>query len=60
MKRAPRTPLGRTKHWAEQALAEVRLARLYLERQYSGPEHEALQWAQQFLENALAAKAVTK
>lgn len=42
--------------WVEQALTEIKLAREYLSRQYAGPENDALEWAQQFLENALAGK----
>lgn len=49
--------LIKVRKWVGQALAEVKVAREALARQFSGPEHEALEWAQQFLENALTGKA---
>lgn len=34
------------------ALAEIKIARGYLAKQYAGPEHEALEWAESILEKA--------
>jgi hypothetical protein len=45
--------LLKVRKWVGQALEEIKIARGYLARQYTGPEHEALEWAQQFLENTL-------
>lgn len=49
-----------TRKWVEQALEEIKAARGYMAKQYAGPEHEALSWAQQFLENALTGKKAGK
>jgi hypothetical protein len=36
-----------------EALAELRQARGFLSRQYSGPEHECLEWCEHFIRKAL-------
>lgn len=38
------------------ALAEVKIARGYLAKQYAGPEHESLEYAQRALERAMDVK----
>lgn len=48
--------LMKVRKWVGQALAELKIAREILAKSYAGPEHEALEWAQQFLENALTGK----
>lgn len=48
------------RRWVEQALTEVKQARGHLGKQYAGAEHECLEWAQQFLENALNGKGKPK
>lgn len=48
--------LLKVRKWVKEALSEVKLAREYLAKQYAGPEHEALEWAQRMLENALIGK----
>lgn len=40
----------------DNALAEIKLAREYMAKSFSGPEHEHLEWAQSAIENALAGK----
>lgn len=52
--------LLKMRRWCEQALAEVKAARGYMATQFAGPEHEALEWAEQFLENAVNGKAVAR
>jgi hypothetical protein len=52
--------LIKMRRWVEQSLAEVKEARGYMASQFAGPEHECLEWAQQFLENALNGKAANR
>jgi hypothetical protein len=55
-----RKELVKLRKWVREALTEVKLARSYMQNEWTGPQHEALDWAQQLLENALRGKAVPK
>lgn len=48
--------LIKVRKWVREALSEIKLAREYMGSEWVGPQHEALDWAQRLLENALNGK----
>lgn len=48
--------LIRMRRWVEKALHEVKEAQKYMGRDWKGPHHECLEWAQSALESAMADK----